>query len=231
MLRGSPRLPSIDSKIAVSSPQMYAPGALADLDVEGEALAEDVVAEVAARAGLVERRLERVLRLRVLAPDVDEAELAAGRVRRDRHRLDQGERIALHDHAVLERARLRLVGVADEVVRACGLAGDRIPLDAGREGGAAATLELRVLDLADDALRAELEGTSQARRSRPGRGTRRGSPAALTRHAARAAATDRRPAAARSRAQGRDRRPRARRAPRSRSSTRACARAARHPHR
>ena len=28
LLRGSPRLPSIDSKIAVSSPQMYAPAPL-----------------------------------------------------------------------------------------------------------------------------------------------------------------------------------------------------------
>ena len=43
LLRGSPRLPSIDSKIAVSSPQMYAPAPLRISIVEAEALAEHVV--------------------------------------------------------------------------------------------------------------------------------------------------------------------------------------------
>ena len=92
LLRGSPRLPSIDSKIAVSSPQMYAPRAAPDLDVEREALAHHVVAEEAAPPRLGERMLERVERLGVLAAEVDEAALAAGRVGGDRHRLDERER-------------------------------------------------------------------------------------------------------------------------------------------
>ena len=120
-----------------------------------------VVAEEAARACLVERVLERVLRLGVLAADVEVAPFAPGRVGGDRHRLDQRERVELHDHAVLERSRLRLVGVADEVVRAHRLPRDGLPLDAGREGGAAAPLQLRVLQLADDALRAELDRAPQ----------------------------------------------------------------------
>ncbi len=89
--------------------------------------------------------------------------LAAGGVAGDRHRLDHGERIALHQHAVLERARLGLVGVADQVVRPRGLAGDRLPFAPGREGGAAAAQQLRVLELADDALGPELDRAPQRR--------------------------------------------------------------------
>ena len=104
-----------------------------------------------------------MLRLGVLAADVDVAALAARRVGGDRHRLDQSERVALHQHPILERARLRLVGVADEVVRPHGLVRDRLPLDAGREGCAAPALELRVLQLADHAFRAELDGAPKRR--------------------------------------------------------------------
>ena len=42
-------------------------------------------------------------------------------------------------------------------MRAAGLSGDRVPLAAGREGGAAAAHQLRVEHLADHALGAELE--------------------------------------------------------------------------
>ena len=123
--------------------------ALADLDVEREPLAEDVLAEEPAEPRLGERLAEHVVRVGILAAEVDVAVLDVGRVGGDRHRLDQGERIALDDDAVLERAGLGLVGVADQVVRPCGLARHRLPLDAGREGGAAAAEQLRVLDLAE----------------------------------------------------------------------------------
>ena len=65
--------------------------------------------------------------------------------------------------AVLERAGLGLVGVAHEVVRLGRLGGDRGPLAAGREGGAAAAHELRGGDLGDDRLRADLERPRQGR--------------------------------------------------------------------
>ena len=70
---------------------------------------------------------------RVLAAQVQVAELAAGRVAGDRHRLDHAERIVLEDHAVLERPRLGLVGVADQVVRADRVGGRRPPT-CGRSG-------------------------------------------------------------------------------------------------
>ena len=89
--------------------------------------------------------------------------LATGRKRGDRHRLDECERIALHEDAVLERSRLGLVGVADEVVRVHGLARDGLPLGAGGEGGAAAAEEPRLGHLAEDAFRAELERAAERR--------------------------------------------------------------------
>ena len=70
-------------------------GAAAELDVEGEARAQDVVAEEArARAPAAMRVRERARRERVLAADVDEAALAAGGEAGDRHRLDHRERVA-----------------------------------------------------------------------------------------------------------------------------------------
>ena len=70
------------------------------------------------------RRVDGVLqargRERVLAADVDEALVAARGERGDRHRFDDRERIALHQDAILERARLGFVRVADQVVRRAG---------------------------------------------------------------------------------------------------------------
>ena len=109
------------------------------------------------------RVLKPPLGERILAAQVDVAALAAGRVGGDRHRLDHRERIALQDHPILERARLGLVGVADQVVRPARLAGDRLPLAPGRERGAAAPHQLGVEDLADHAVGAELERAPQRR--------------------------------------------------------------------
>ena len=137
-------------------------GALAQLDVEREAVAEHVVAEQAPLARLLDRVLEPVLRERVLAAQVEVAVLAAGRVRGDRHRLDQRERVALHDHAVLERARAR-------TRRRCrpgsaGRRGWRATASHLRPVGNAAPprpMSLRVDHLADHALRAEVDRPAQ----------------------------------------------------------------------
>ncbi len=93
--------------------------------------------------------------------DVEVAALAAGGEGRDRHGLDDRERVALHEDPVLERPGLRLVGVADEVVRAVWLGGHGSPLATGREGRAAAPDEPRGGDLLDDRVRAELDGLGQ----------------------------------------------------------------------
>src|SRR5207248_6645580 len=87
----------------------------ADLDVEAGALPHHVAAEQAARPRSVDRPLQPLDRERILPADIDVAKLAAGRTGGDGHRLDNRERVSLHEHAVLESARLRLVGTADQI--------------------------------------------------------------------------------------------------------------------
>ncbi len=107
------------------------------------------------------RQLDRVFEPRgrewVLAADVDEALLGTRRVAGDRERLQDGERIVLHQDPVLERAGLGFVGVADEVVGLDRLLRDRLPLHTCGERRAAPPLELRVLELGDHALGTELD--------------------------------------------------------------------------
>ena len=138
-------------------------GAHAQLDVEVEPGAHHVVAEQIVRAGLGDRVREPLPGQRVLAAEVDVGVLGAGREAGDRQRLDQRERVVLDHDPVLERARLGLVGVADQVVRVHRVARHRVPLAAGRERGAAAAEQLRVGDLADHAGRAQLERAPQRR--------------------------------------------------------------------
>src|ERR671922_369433 len=136
-------------------------GAAAQLHVETEPLAHDVLAEESARVRLLDRPLEAVSREPVLPPHIDEALLRSGRVSRDGERLEHRERIALHQHTVLEGARFGLVRVAYEVVRPNGLLRDGIPLHAGREGRAAASDEVRVLQFLDNALGTELDSPAE----------------------------------------------------------------------
>ena len=119
----------------------------------------DAQLDLDTEVGAVDRVLQPLVRKRVLRADVDEGSLAAGRVRGDRHRLDQPERILLHEDAILEGAGLRLVGVADEVVRRRRLPRDGLPLHARRERGAATAEQRGRLDELDHALRAELACT------------------------------------------------------------------------
>ena len=139
-------------------------GAAPELDVEGEARAQDVVTEEAGFAGAVDGVGHARLGLGVLAADVEVALRCAGREGGDRHRLDRRERVALEQDAVLERARLGFVGVAHEVVGLGRLGGDGGPLATGRERRAAtARSACDVGDLRDDALGAELERAGEGR--------------------------------------------------------------------
>ena len=88
------------------------------------------VTEVLALAQLLERVDEHLVLALVLAADVDEDVLRLDRAGRDQAALEEAERDAKHDLAVLERAGLGLVGVDDEVVRLRHLVGlrDEAPL-------------------------------------------------------------------------------------------------------
>ena len=92
-------------------------GAAIDDEVAGEVGAEDALAEVAGRVRLLDRAGETAVRQVELAADVDERVAHLQRVRRDQHRFEQQVRRVLEDPAVLERARLALVGVGAQVVR------------------------------------------------------------------------------------------------------------------
>src|SRR5207253_1612690 len=124
----------------------------------GAGAAVDHDLDAAQQAGLprlVERRLEHLVLLRILAADVDEDVLRLDRVRRDEAALEQPVRDLEHDLAVLERPRLGLVGADRDVDRLGDLVGrrDEARLAARREEGAAAATEVRLDELLDDRLR------------------------------------------------------------------------------
>jgi hypothetical protein len=120
------------------------PGATPELDVEGPARAGDVVAEEAGRPGGLDRRGQASLGQRVLTPEVEVAARRARGEALDRDRLDDRERVGLHEHAVLERARFGFVGVAHDVMGLGRLGGDGGPLPAGGERRPATAEELRL---------------------------------------------------------------------------------------
>ena len=75
---------------------------------------------------------------------------------RDDDRLDQPVRVALDDDPVLVGAGLALVGVHAQVARLRVVLGQEAPLHPGREAGAAAAAQVRLLDLLDDRPRARI---------------------------------------------------------------------------
>ena len=112
-------------------------------------------------AGLADGGLQPVRGEGVFAADIEVTGGGGGGEAGDHHRLDDGERILLHYHAVLEGARLRLVGVAYHVVRARRGSGDRLPFGGGRERRTATALQLGVAQLAQHAVGAKLDGAAQ----------------------------------------------------------------------
>ncbi|OIQ75088.1 hypothetical protein GALL_432490 [mine drainage metagenome] len=125
-------------------------GAAVDDDVVVPARAQDVLAEVACVARLLDRGLQLLDEPEELAPDVDEAELALHGPAADDHALDELVGVVLEDDAVLEGAGLALVAVAHQVAGGLPLGrvlGHEGPFQAGREARAAAAPEARGLHL------------------------------------------------------------------------------------
>ncbi len=156
------------------------------------------------------------LRCRVLLAQVDVSLFGLGEAHRDQDALDEEVRPKLHDVAVLDRPRLTLVRVDDDVARS-GLARDRLPLDARREPGAAEAGDARSLELSDDRglSQASLAGARARLAPRSRRGSRRGgrarSPGRRSSNAS-PRGRSRRLSSVRARGRsGRDRRPRSRR--------------------
>ena len=130
-------------------------GAAVDDQLEVAVAAEDVLAEVAGLIRFGDGGVEDVGLGVVLAADEDEGVAGVGGDRRDRDPLDQLVRVALHQLAVLEGARLGLVGVAAEVLGHLA-AGQEGGLFAHREAGAAAPAQAGVFELLEDLLGLQL---------------------------------------------------------------------------
>jgi len=126
--------------------------------VDGDARAPDVLSEQPLFVGLLDGPADGPDVLHELAADVDVALLRADGVAGKDHPLDDLVRVDEHQLVVLERARLGLVGVADEVARLRGVFRHEAPLHAGGEPGAAPAAQSRVLDDFDEFVRGHPEG-------------------------------------------------------------------------
>ncbi len=101
-------------------------------------------------------RLQALDRQRVLRAAVDIALIGVDREGRDGHALQDPEGVALENAAIHERARVTLVGVADDVLLVTGGLGHGGPLETGGEAGAATTAQAARGDLVADLGRAHL---------------------------------------------------------------------------
>jgi hypothetical protein len=124
--------------------------AAADLDVEREAAAQNVVAQQAQRVHLIERDVGVVHGERIFVAHVNVALPAADGVRADDHAFEHEVRVAFEQRAIHERAGVAFVGVAQHVLRFARRLAAAFPLHPGREPAAAAPAQVGFLDLGDD---------------------------------------------------------------------------------
>ncbi|MNI25141.1 hypothetical protein D3C73_787800 [compost metagenome] len=128
------------------------------MQLEAVVRTQDLVAQEAGGARLFQRFLEAFIHLEDFAVDVVVADADAHGVGRDRHAFNHDVRIEAQDVAVLERARLAFVRVADEVLLAGERARHEAPLQAGREARAATAAQTRRLDFGDHVFRLHAGG-------------------------------------------------------------------------
>jgi hypothetical protein len=143
-------------------PTDKSPRAHLDHHLEAEIAPEDVLAQEIVRLGLGDGRLEPLDRQGIFGPEVDVGLRGADAVGGDGHALDQPMGIALDHRTVHERARVALVGVADEVLVVAGRAAGELPLLPGGKAAAAPAPQSAGLDhVADLVGRQLLEGLGQ----------------------------------------------------------------------
>ena len=99
----------------------------------------------------------------IFSANIDVALCRADRECRYGHAFENGERVPFHQDAVLEGAGLGLVRVANHVVRAVQIAlgVNGLPFFPGRESRTAAAKQFRIDNLANNALRTEVQGFLQ----------------------------------------------------------------------
>ena len=113
-------------------------------------LPQDVVAQEAPRARLVDGALHASDAEWILVADIDIAVAGAGGTAGDDHALNQRVGVRFHLHAVDEGAGVALVGVADHVLDGAGGALQKLPFAASGESATAAATDAGLLDKVAD---------------------------------------------------------------------------------
>ena len=127
-------------------------------EVEAILRSLDIVAEPVGLARDLDRLAQHFDRVGIFRPNVDVALRGTARDGCDGHAFDEAEWIAFHQHAVGVGAAVAFVGVAGDVLFSGREIVNRLPLDAGREAGAAASAQARCRDFGDDVDRLHLQG-------------------------------------------------------------------------
>ena len=122
------------------------------IEVEREVRTQDALAHVARRPRLRQGLLEALVDAEDLAVDVVVARRDAHRIGGDGHALDDDVRVVAQDVAILERAGLALVGVADQILLARELARHEAPLEPRGKACPTPPAQAGSLDLGDDLL-------------------------------------------------------------------------------
>ncbi len=127
-------------------------GAEANVDLEAEIAAQNVFAQQTCRAGLGQGGFQTVDRQRIFRADVDIPLAGADGVSGQTHAFDDAVRIAFHDRAIHERARVAFIGVADNKFLRAGIAFREGPFLPGGETCAAAAAQAGSFHRVDDIL-------------------------------------------------------------------------------
>ena len=129
-------------------------GAARDRDVEIEIRSEDFFAEETFGARFFESFLENGGAVIELAANVDvRHRIRSDGERRDDHSFDEKMRIFFDEQAIFERARLRLVRIAEQIRRLRRIFRNEAPLHSSRKSCTAAAAQFRILHDLDDLIR------------------------------------------------------------------------------
>src|SRR5262245_4233087 len=111
-----------------------------------EVLAEDVPSEQVGGVALVDGPLQDAIAAAILVAQVEVGGAGAGGVAGEDDAFEDLMRVLLHEDAVVEGARLALVGVDAQVDRSVVVLGQEGPFDATREARPAAAAQTGSLD-------------------------------------------------------------------------------------
>ncbi len=124
--------------------------AAADLDLQVETRAENVLAQQTRFSGLLQGEADMLDRQGVFVADVDIARGSAHSVGADDDAFENAVRVGLQQAAVHERAGIALVGIADDVLGLSVGSVGRLPLASGGKACPASAAQSRALDDVND---------------------------------------------------------------------------------